>query len=145
MTWRVIVIDELEVDPQIREFPSQEALVIFLRTLSDTSWAMPFYGALLRFTNKSAEGLRYLVGLDGTRIPLFEIEPELEVSDSFYLGESPPDASFDPFAENFSRQPPTSATARRDDNDDDDDYDEMAENQDENPVESDEDRHYPDV
>lgn len=84
--WHLVILPDLEPEPQLVSFDSFEALVAAVQQLRPADWGLPFYGWLVRYSApEAAGGLRFLVHPAGHLAPLFQLPTEVPISRSFFL------------------------------------------------------------
>jgi hypothetical protein len=128
--WHVIYVNDTELQPQVRKFASLENMRDFLieqRRTSPDTFAVPVFGVLGHYSRaQGPTDRRYLIHPNGKVIPLFEAIEELEVDNSFLLGDADLDLSPVPTEELSSaprrptRQRQTSQLLEEDDIDEED-------------------------
>ncbi len=88
--WSVVVVDPEEERPEVRTFATLEQLRQFLMDLSEDSWALPFFGWPMDYTETLPNSrLCYLRLPDGSLMPLFDMPAETVIATSYYRGTGP--------------------------------------------------------
>lgn len=89
--WHVLFVNDTEPQPQFRRFASFELMRRFLveqRQTSPDTFAVPVYGLPARYNRaQTATDRRYLIHPNGKIVPLFDAIEEIEVDNSFMLGD----------------------------------------------------------
>jgi hypothetical protein len=112
--WHVFYVNDVEPQPQFRRCGTFDAVIKFLRGLPVGTFAVPVFGLPAYYNRvRNPTDRRYLVHPNGKIVPLFDAIEEIEIDNSFMLGD--PDLDITPVttaALTNNGRPPSSPGAR---------------------------------